>query len=86
MEDELMSQEKVAKYKEDKANRKKIMKREKRAKILRNSALVLVFAAAIGWVGYSGVISYLDTIPRDSVEVDYTAVSDYLSNLSADTE
>lgn len=72
-----MSQEKVAKYKEEKANRKEIMKKEKRARILRNSIAGVVSVAVIGWVGYSAVDLYLDNRPRPEVEVDYAAVNDY---------
>lgn len=81
-----MSQEKVTKYKEEKANRKKIMKKEKRAKFIRNSVAGLICVAAVGWVAYSGVITYIDSRPRESVEVDYTAVTDYLNNLSVEAE
>ena len=72
-----MSQEKVAKYKEEKANRKEIMKKEKRARILRNSIAGVVCVAVIGWVGYSAVAFYLENRPRPEVDVNYTAVSDY---------
>lgn len=81
-----MSQEKVAKYKEEKANRKKIMKREKRMRFLRNGVMGIVLVTAVGWVGYSAVNSYIESRPRDSVEVDYTAVSDYLNGLDAEAE
>ena len=81
-----MSQEKIAKYKEEKAKRKKIMKKEKRAKFIRNSVAGLICVAAVGWVAYSGVITYIDSRPRESVEVDYTAVTDYLNNLSVEAE
>lgn len=81
-----MSQEKVTRYKEEKANRKKIMKKEKRAKFLRNSVAGIICLAAVVWVGYSGVVTYIDSRPRDTVEVDYTAVNDYLNNLSTEAE
>lgn len=72
-----MSQEKVAKYKEEKANRKEIMKKAKRARLIRNSIAGVVCVAVVGWVGYSGIAFYLDSRPRPEVEVNYTAVSDY---------
>lgn len=82
-----MSQEKVERYKEQKANRKKTMKKEKIQRIVRNSAAVVVFVAALGWVGYSGVTYIIDNQPREEVEVDYTAVNDYETALNAtDTE
>lgn len=82
-----MSQEKVERYKEQKANRKKTMKKEKIQRIVRNSAAVVVVVAALGWVGYSGVTYIIDNQPREEVEVDYTAVDDYETALNAtDTE
>lgn len=78
-----MSQAKVERYKEQKANRKKTMKKEKIAKILRNSIASVVVVAALGWVGYSGVTYIIDNQPRTGVEVDYTAVSDYETALTA---
>ena len=79
-----MSQEKVTRYKEEKENRKQIMKKEKRAKIIRNTIASVVCIAAIGWVGYSAVTTYIDSIPRDVAEVDYTAVNEYVNGLDAE--
>lgn len=42
-----MSQEKVDRYKEQKANRKEIMKKEKRMRVLRNTVAGLVFASLL---------------------------------------
>lgn len=78
-----MSQAKVEKYKEAKANRKKIMKKEKMARILRNSIASIVVVLVVGWVGYSGVTYIIDNQPRPELEVDYTAVSNYESALTA---
>ena len=77
-----MSQAKVEKYKEQKANRKQTMKKEKIQKIVRNSIASVVVVAALVWVGYSGVTSIIDSIPREEVKVDYTAISGYESALS----
>lgn len=77
-----MSQAKVEKYKEQKANRKQAMKKEKIQKIVRNSIASVVVVAALVWVGYSGVTSIIDSIPREEVKVDYTAISGYESALS----
>lgn len=78
-----MSQEKVAKYKEEKANRKEIMKKQKRAKLFRNSVAAILCVAVVGWIGYSAVDYYQTNKPRKTVEVDYTAVEDYVNGLSA---
>lgn len=81
-----MSQAKVERYKEEKANRKKTMKKEKITSILRNSIAAVVVVAVVGWVGYSGVTYIIDNQPRPEVEVNYTAVSDYETALAeADT-
>lgn len=77
-----MSQEKVTKYKEAKANRKETMKKQKQAKMLRNTVMAVVAVAVLGWVGYSAVDYYQNNQPRESVEVDYSAVDDYLESIS----
>lgn len=79
-----MSQEKVAKYKEEKANRKEIMRKQKIAKIARNSITAVVLVAVIGWVGYSAVAYYQDNKPREVVEVDYATLNEYTNGLSAE--
>ena len=78
-----MSQAKVDRYKEEKANRKKIMKREKQMRILRNTVACVVVVGVLGWVGYSAWSSYEKNQPAESAEVDYTAMSDYLSEMYA---
>ena len=79
-----MSQEKVLKYKEEKANRKEIMKKQKIAKITRNSITAVVLVAVLGWVGYSAVAYYQDNKPREAVEVDYAALNEYTEGLNAE--
>ena len=79
-----MSQEKVNKYKEQKANRKEIMKKEKRASIIRNSVASVILVAVIGWVGYSGVTYIIKHWPREEVDVNYTSVADYVEGLTAE--
>ena len=74
-----MSQEKVTKYKEAKANRKETMKKEKRAKVLRNSIAGVILAAVVVWLGYSGVAFYIQNLPRPEAEVNYSAISDYVT-------
>lgn len=76
-----MSQEKVDRYKEQKANRKEIMKKEKRMRVLRNTVASLVFAAVVGWVGYSGYQAFADR-PMENAEVDYTSIAEYITGLS----
>ena len=77
-----MSQEKVNKYKEEKANRKETMKKAKRATLVRNVITSVVLVVAIGWVGYSGVTYIIRHRPRPEVDVNYTAIDDYVQSLT----
>lgn len=80
-----MSQEKVDRYKKEKANRKNIMKKEKAANAFRKCVVGLVALLLVGWVGYSAYGTYKSNKPKDSVEVDYTAFSNFSQNLSEAT-
>ncbi len=77
-----MSQEKVAKYKEEKANRKAIMKKQKIARVVRTSLSVLVLVLLVGWIVGSGVKYYQDNKPREVVEVDYNSLNEYVNGLN----
>lgn len=77
-----MSQEKVDRYKQEKANRKQIMKKEKLENLLRKSIVGLVVFVLVGWVGYSAYGTYKANKPKDSVEVDYQAITDYFNEMS----
>lgn len=76
-----MSQKKVDQYKEQKANRKQIMKKQKRSRIIRETLLVLVAVGLVGWIGYSAYSSYESAQPRQMAEVDYEPISSYLNEL-----
>lgn len=77
-----MSQEKVNRYKEEKANRKAIMKKQKRMKIFRNVVTVVVVVGVLSWVGYLGYSTYVDSQPVKKAEVDYTSIAEYLTGLA----
>lgn len=82
-----MSQQKVDRYKKQKANRAKIQKKEKRVLFLEKLVAGLVCIAAVGWIGYSayGVITRPDPDAEQEVvttEMDVTPLNDYLSGLS----
>ena len=86
-----MSQEKVDKYKKEKANREKLQKREKRTLFLEKLAIGAVALVMAGWIGYSayGVLTREDPDEEKTVvttEMDTTAISDYLSQLAGDAE
>lgn len=77
-----MSQEKVDRYKKEKANRKKTMHREKAMSIVRKAVLTVAALALIGWLGYSAYDIYDSNKERVVAEVNYDAVTDYLNSLS----
>lgn len=82
-----MSQEKVNKYKEQKANRKQIIKKEKRKRVIGRIIGAVVCLAIVGWIGFSIYDSTSKSIASSQTEVDFTAVDDYFSALNAsDTE
>ena len=74
-----MSQEKVNRYKEEKANRKKMLRRQKVMNTVRKTVVSVVCVAVLGWIGYSACSTYTESQPREeSYEVDYSAVTEYL--------
>lgn len=75
-----MSQAKVDRYKQEKANRKETMKKEKTANTIRKTIVAVVAVVILGWVGYSAVNTYTSYQPKEAVEVDYSA----LDNLSVE--
>ena len=48
-----MSQAKVDKYKKEKANRQKIMKKQKWMHRFEMTGIALVAVLVVGWIGYS---------------------------------
>ena len=77
-----MSQAKVDRYKQQKANRKEIMKKEKTASVIRKTVAAVVAVAVIGWAGYSAINAYNSYQPNEKVEIDYTAVDSLNAELS----
>lgn len=78
-----MSQEKVDRYKQEKANRKKIMRKQRVMSIVRKGVLTLAALALVAWLGYSAYDMYESGKERVVAEVNYDAVTDYLNGLSA---
>ena len=76
-----MSQEKVDKYKKEKANRQKIMKKERIIHRLEMTGIALVCVLAIGWVGYS-IYDTAASKVNHAIVVDNNAVDNYISSLS----
>lgn len=77
-----MSQEKVERYKKEKANRKKNLKKAKIRKNLYKAAAILVLILVIAGVGYSSYQSYLMK-PVD-VTADMSAFDEYVTNINAE--
>lgn len=77
-----MSQEKVDKYKQEKANRKKTMKKEKLANVLRKCAVAAVGLVLAGWIGYSAYNVYELKKETPSVEIDYQALDSFSQDLT----
>ncbi len=77
-----MSQEKVERYKKEKANRKQIMKKQKLKNYLLNTSVAVVIFVLVGWVGYSAFHVYQSGQERAAVEADYEAVDSYLNGIS----
>ena len=79
-----MSQKKVDAYKVQKANRDKIIKREKRILMLEKLAGIVVCLAAVAWIGFSvygKVTEGQEDVVQETV-IDTSALVDYQANLS----
>lgn len=79
-----MSQAKVDKYKQEKANRQQIMKKQKRMHRFEMTAIALVCAVFVGWVGYSVYDKVSGEDGKETVVFDAGAVQDYLTELTAE--
>lgn len=79
-----MSQEKVDRYKQQKKDRKKIMKKEKRIHILGCAAAAVICLGIVGWAGWSGYTVYENNKPVSYTEVNMDAITDYYSSLEVE--
>lgn len=78
-----MSQEKVNRYKEEKANRKEIMAKEKRKNTMMKICAGVIALALVGWLGYS--VYDMATRPDTSaVKIDASALDEYLDSVGAE--
>ena len=78
-----MSQAKVDRYKEEKKNRQKIMKKEKRHELVLKLCGLVVAVVVIGWVGYSGYNSFTSSSASEgkTYSVDTASLDDFMNNL-----
>ena len=77
-----MSQKKVDQYKKEKANRKQTMRKERVMGVVRTCAVTVVALALVGLLGFSAYDSYMSNQERPTVEINYDAVTNYMSGLS----
>ena len=75
-----MSQEKVNQYKEEKKNRKQIVKKEKQKSLLTKLGLGVVGLASIVWLGYSAVVT-IQSAEGPAVSVDSSAITEYINGM-----
>lgn len=79
-----MSQAKVDRNKENKANRKQTMARNKRNHLIGVICGWIVAIALLGWIGQSAYQVYLNSQPIETIYADLTPISDYLTDITAD--
>lgn len=83
-----MSQAKVDRYKEEKKNRSKIMKKQKLEWLLTKIVLTVFAVAIVGWAGVSLYQNITNpssaTVETESYTVDASAIDDYLNSLPKD--
>ena len=73
-----MSQAKVDRYKQEKANRKKIVAKERMKRRIASVVGWVVVLAIVAWAGVSGYNIYENSRPEQNYVVDISAISDYL--------
>lgn len=83
-----MSQKKVDAYKAEKANRDKIMKKEKLVLTLEKFAALVLCIVAVCWIGYSvygKVTAGQENVTQETV-MDTSALDSYLNGISSEAE
>ena len=83
-----MSQKKVDAYKQQKANRGKTLKKEKTIRKVQKAVSVVLGIAVVCWIGFSVYGKYeeaQEAIVKE-LEMDTTALDDYVSELMMETE
>ena len=85
-----MSQEKVDRYKKEKANRVKIMRRERWITRLEVTAFVVVLAALIGWfsmaVYQNSVAEKKANRTTETTTMNVTDIQNYLTNTNTSSD
>ena len=83
--EEIMSQAKVDKYKQEKANRKKIMKKEKRQHVLRVILACIIGLALVGFLVWTVVDKYNESNEEQTVTLSEEEMSKLIEQLSDTT-
>ena len=76
-----MSQTKVDNYKEEKANRRRLRRTHRLYNLMRKCLVVFVGVILLGWITYSAYHTYEAKQSRPEVEIDYSALQNFQSNL-----
>lgn len=77
-----MSQEKVDRYKKEKANRKQNMKKQKLANAARKCIVAVIGLLLVVWIGYSAYDLYDSNKEPDQVQIDYRAFDDFSQGIT----
>lgn len=77
-----MSQEKVERYKQEKANRKKILAREKMKRNVSRVCAWAILLLIVGWAGYSGYQYYEAKQPAKTIFCQTTEIDNYMDSLA----
>lgn len=81
-----MSQQKVDKYKQDKANRSQIIKKQKRSVRIEIMAAVVVMVGLVGWFGWSYYNRVEESRPPAEYPIDISGIEEYVTDLNASAE
>ncbi|MEE1085842.1 MAG: hypothetical protein U0L05_01530 [Schaedlerella sp.] len=77
-----MSQAKVERYKKEKANRKQMIKKQRRMDTVRKCVLAVAGIAVIAWLAFSAYNTIESNQEREIASINYEAVDTYLEKLS----
>lgn len=81
-----MSVDKMQSYKEQKRNRKDILKKQKRQKLIARILVVVVCLAIVGGIAYGiGYTIYQKSAGTDGSSVNLSAMDEYMESLETTT-
>ena len=77
-----MSQQKVDRYKQEKYNRKKVLEKEKKTRLIYRISGGIIAIALVGWIGFSIYSRAEANKPASYTEVNMDAITNYMSTLN----